>query len=167
MAIATPPTNASNAELVRWSFDALNRQDLDALRQFWSADTVERFPDRTLHGAEAIAAYFAEAFAGISDWNMEVVALAEQGDDVFVHWHLTGRHTGTLLGIAPTGKDLAVDGMDHFVLRDGKVVSNFVVFDRFQYAQQLGMMPPDDSKGDKAVKAAFNAKTRLRERLGR
>ena len=167
MAIATPPTNASNAELVRWSFDALNRQDLDALRQFWTADTVERFPDRTVRGADEIAAYFAEAFAGISDWNMEIVGLTAQDDDVFVQWRLQGRHTGPLLGIAPTGKELTIDGMDHFVLRDGRVVSNFVVFDRFQYAQQLGMMPPDGSRADRGMKAAFNAQTSLRRRLGR
>ena len=95
------------------------------------------------------------------------MSLAAEGDDVFVQWQLTGRHTGTLLGVAPTGKELSVDGMDHFVVRDGKVVSNFVVFDRFQYAQQLGMMPPDGSRADRAVKAAFNAQTALRRRLGR
>ena len=167
MAVATPPTNASNADLVRWSFDALNRQDLDALRQFWTADTVERFPDRTVRGADEIADYFAEAFAGISDWNMEIVGLTAQDDDVFVQWRLQGRHTGPLLGIAPTGKDLEIDGMDHFVLRDGRVVSNFVVFDRFQYAQQLGMMPLDGSRPDRALKAAFNAQTAVRRRLGR
>jgi len=85
MAIATPPTNASNAELVRWAFDALNRQDLDALRQFWTADTTERFPDRTVHGAGDIAAYFQEAFAGISDWNMRDFSVSTQSDDLFVH----------------------------------------------------------------------------------
>jgi steroid delta-isomerase-like uncharacterized protein len=167
MAIATPPINASNAELVRWSFDALNRQDLDALKQFWTADTVERFPDRTVHGADDIAAYFAEVFDAIEGFHMEVVAVTAQDDDVFVHWHLTGRHNGPVLGIEPTGKQLAVDGMDHFVVRDGKVVSNFVVFDQMQYARQVGMIPPDGSRADKAMKAAFNKQTALRRRLGR
>ena len=98
---------------------------------------------------------------------MEIVGLTAQDDDVFVQWRLQGRHTGPLLGIAPTGKELTIDGMDHFVLRDGRVVSNFVVFDRFQYAQQLGMMPPDGSRADRGMKAAFNAQTSLRRRLGR
>ena len=102
------------------------------------------------------------------DWQMEVVSIAADGDDVFVHWHLTGTHTGPLLGIEPTGKPLAVDGMDHFVVRDGKVVSNFVIFDQMQYARQIGMMPPDGSSADKAVKSAFNLgrswRSGLRER---
>jgi hypothetical protein len=53
------------------------------------------------------------------------------------------------------------------VIRDGKVVSNFVVFDQMQYARQLGMMPPDGSGADKAMKTAFNARTKLVERLKR
>ena len=57
--------------------------------------------------------------------------------------------------------------MDHFVIRGGKIVSNFVVFDQMQYARQLGLMPPEGSSGDRAVKAAFNAKTKLSERFKR
>jgi predicted ester cyclase len=167
MAVATPPDNATNEQLICWSFDALNRHDLDALRRFWTADTVERFPDRTCHGTEEIAAYFKEAFAALEGFHMDVVCVAAQGDDVFVHWHLTGRHIGPVLGIEPTGKDVAIDGMDHFVLRNGTVVTNFVVFDQMQYARQVGMIPPDGSTADRAMKAAFNAKTKLRRRRAR
>jgi steroid delta-isomerase-like uncharacterized protein len=160
-------TTTSNGELVRRTIDALNQGDVSALRQFWTEDTVERFPDRTCHGPDEIAAYFAEALGAISNWHMELLAIAEQGEDVFVHWRLTGTHTGPIQGIESTGKPVAIDGMDHFVVRDGKIVSNFVVFDEMQYARQLGMMPPDGSAGDRAVKAAFNAKTKLAERFKR
>ena len=165
MAIASPPTGVSNGELVRWAFDALNRRDLGALRQTWTADTVDRFPDRTCRGPDEIAAYFEEAFAAMPDWRMEVVAIAEQGDDVFAHWHLEGTHQGPFAGIEPTGRRLAIDGIDHFVIRDGRVVTNFVVFDQMQYARQVGMMPPDASAADRAMKAVFNARTKLGRRL--
>ena len=95
------------------------------------------------------------------DWNLQIVALAENGEDVFARWHLEGTHEGPLLGIQPTGKKLEIDGMDHFVVRDGKVVSNFVIFDQMQYARQIGIMPPEASAGDKALKAAFNARTKI------
>ncbi len=167
MTVTAPPTDLSNGELVRWAFEAINRHDVSALKQFWTAETLERFPDRTCRGAEEIAAYFEEAFAAIADWRMEIVTVAEQGDDVFVRWHLTGTHAGPLLGIEPTGKPLAVDGTDHFVIRDGRVVSNFVTFDQMQYARQIGMMPPDGSAADKAVKRAFNARTKLAQRFRR
>ena len=165
MAIATPPTDVSNGELIRWAFEMLNQRDVAPLKQFWTADTVERFPDRTCRGADEIAAYFEEAFAALPDFHMEVRSIAEQDEDVFVHWHLTGTHEGPILGIEPTGKKLSIDGIDHFVVREGRVVSNFVVFDQMQYARQIGMMPPDGSAGDKALKAAFNARTKVGQKV--
>jgi hypothetical protein len=87
---------------------------------------------------------------------------------VFVHWHMTGTHTGGAFnGIEATGRAVALDGIDHFVMRDGKVVSNFVVFDQMQFARQIGLMPPDGTRADRAVKSAFNARSRLLSRLRR
>ena len=164
---AAPPSDATNAERIRWAFETLNAHDVAPLRALWTADTVERFPDRTCHGTEEIAAYFEETFRAVPDFHMEIVSIAEQGDDVFVHWHLTGTHQGPITGIEGTGRPIAVDGIDHFVVRDGRVASNFVVFDQMQYARQLGMLPAQDSPGDRAFKAAFNARTKLAARLGR
>jgi steroid delta-isomerase-like uncharacterized protein len=165
MTSATPPQQATNGELIRWAFERINDHGVAPLKEIWTEDTVEHFPDRTCRGAEEIAAYFEDTFRGVPDLRMEVVALAEQGDDVFVQWHLTGTHEGPLLGIEPTGKRLAIDGIDHFVLRDGRVVSNYVVVDQLDYARQLGLMPPDGSAADKAMKAAFNLRTKLASRI--
>jgi len=167
MAIAHPPTGVSNGDLIRWAFEQLNQHDVSALRAFWGDDTVERFPDRTCRGADEIARHFEDAFAAVPDMRIEVISIAEQGDDVFAHWRLTGTHLGALQGIEATGKPVAIDGIDHFVVRDGNVVSNFVVYDQTQYGRQIGMLPPQDSGPDKAMKAAFNAATKLRRRLKR
>lgn len=167
MALASPPTGVSNGDLIRWTFEILNRREVVPVRQLWTDATVERFPDRTCRGPDEIAAYFTELFAALPDWHMEILALVEHGDDVFVQWRLTGTHSGPVLGIAPTGKAVTVDGMDHFVVRDGKVVSNFVVFDQMQYARQIGLLPPDGSAADRALKGAFNARTRVADRLRR
>jgi steroid delta-isomerase-like uncharacterized protein len=167
MTTTSPPTDVSNAELVRWAFDTLNAHDVTPLKQFWTDTTVERFPDRTCRGATEIASYFEDAFAAIPDFHMEVKTIVEEGDDVFVHWHLTGTHEGPLMGIEPTHKRLEVDGMDHFVFEDGNVVSNFVVFDQMQYARQLGMLPNDGTAPDKALKRAFNTRTKLAAKLKR
>jgi predicted ester cyclase len=140
MATTTPPTTASNADVIRWSFEQLNRQDLSALRQLWTADTVERFPDRTCHGTDEIAAYLAR-------------------------WHLSATQEGRIQGIDGTGKRLELDGVDHFTLKDGKIASNFVIFDQMQWARHVGLLPPDGSAADRAVKAAFNAKTRVAKEI--
>jgi predicted ester cyclase len=167
-AVATLPDTATNAELIRWAFDVLNTHDVTPLKDYWTDATVERFPTETCVGPEAIGAYFETAFAALPDFHIDIVSLAEQGDDVFVQWHITGTHSGApWRGIEPTGKAVALDGIDHFVVRDGRIESNFVVFDQLDFARQLGMMPPDGSAADRGMKAAFNAKTRLLRRLKR
>ena len=111
MSLAAPPEEASNAEQIRWAFDRLKAGDLSALKRFWHDGTVERFPDRTCRGADEITAHFEEALEAISGFHMEVLTLAQDGEHVFVHWHLTGTHTGPVLGIEPTGKPIAIDGL--------------------------------------------------------
>jgi steroid delta-isomerase-like uncharacterized protein len=161
------PVGASNAELVRWTVSKINERDFEALRETYAPGMHERFPDREVNGADEIIAYFEEVTGAFSGFHLEIVALAEDGEQVFIRWVLTGRHTGAYIGIEATNKELKIDGMDNFVVREGKIHSNFVVFDRMQFAQQLGVMPPDDSRQDRAMKSLFNAKTKLATKLGR
>jgi hypothetical protein len=163
----TPPTGASNGDLVRWAFDRINEGNVEPLRRFWTPETNERFPDKTVIGSDEIVAYFTEVFAAVSGFNLEIQALVENGDDVFVRWRMTGRHTGPFAGVDGTDKDIDIDGVDHFVIRDGGVISNFVIFDRIQFAQQIGLLPPDESPQDRAMKGAFNLKTRIASKLRR
>ena len=160
-----PPTTATNGELVRWAFGVLNEHQVEPLFGFWTAQTVERFPDATCVGEREIGDYFLAVFAAVPDAHIEILTLAEQGEDVFVHWKLTGTHQGTFNGIAPTGCAIALDGIDHFVVRDGVVVSNFVVFDQMQFARAIALLPADGSRQDRALKAAFNVKTKLAQRV--
>lgn len=163
---ATPPTGVSNAEIARCAFETINAHDVDALRQLWTAATDERFPSGSVHGADAMAVYFEDLFAALPDLLLRIVTIVESDEDVFVHWHMTATHTGgPFEGIEATGRAVAIDGMDHFVIRDGVIATNFVVFDQMQFARQIGMLPPHGSAGDRAAKAAFNAKTRLLARL--
>jgi predicted ester cyclase len=165
---AASRTDVSGAELVRRVFELINSHDIAGLTEhIWTQEMVERFPDRTCHGPHELGRYFAELFAAAPDLRMEPLVIAEQGEDVFVQWRLTGTHDGALMGIEPTHKRIVVDGIDHFVVRDGKVVSNFVVFDQMQWARQIGLLPPDGSGADKALKGAYNARTKLLARLGR
>ncbi len=159
-------TDTSNSALVRSLIDAINDHDTTAMRSGWTADTVERFPETTCRGADELAAYFQALFDSFPDVRLTIVGMAEEGESVFMRWHLTGTHTGgTFQGIAPTGKHVELDGMDQFTVRDGKIVENFAVYDQMQFGRALGLLPPDGSGPDKALKAAFNAATAVRKRI--
>jgi predicted ester cyclase len=166
MAATTPPVDAGNVALVRWAFDVINSHDTKPLLDVWAPDIVERFPNRTCRGREEVAAYFADAFAAVPDLHMEVVQAVNEGEDVFVRWKLTGTHTGAAwTGIEATGARIELDGFDHFTVRDGSIVANFVVFDQMAVGRAMGILPQEGSPGDRAMKAAFNAKTKVAEAI--
>ncbi len=162
-----PPVDATNGELVRWAFDVINTHDVEPLKPMW-VDAVEYFPGLTAHGPEEIAAYFNASFAAMPDFRLEIMGLAEDGENVLVRWRASGHFTGEhYQGIAPTGSAMQINGCDHFVIRDGRVVTNHVVIDQLDFARQIGMMPPDGSIADRALKTAFNAKTLALSKLRR
>jgi steroid delta-isomerase-like uncharacterized protein len=147
----------SNTAIVRAGVDAINRHDIAELRTHWAPGVTERFPDAECNGPDEIAAYFQGIFDAIPDLHIEILASAEEGESVFIRHVISGTHTGgPFKGVAPTGKRIEVPGIDHFVIRDGKIVSNFVVFDQMDIGRQLGLLPPEDSAPDKALKVLFN-----------
>jgi predicted ester cyclase len=158
------PTTApaqTNTEILRAVIDSLNRGDVASAKDFWTPATVQHFPDRVARGPEEIGAWFQDSLSALAGWHMEVVATAEEDDDLFVRWRLTGRHAGMWFGLAPTGKPITIDGMDHMVIRDGKLVENVVLSDQLDTARQVGLMPPQDSLAERGMKSGFNMLTKL------
>lgn len=161
-------TSPTNTEVVLGLVEALNNADYQALRGGYADDVWERFPDSTVNGAEAIVEYFRRVHAAFPDLHIDVLHTAEQGDSVFMRSEITGTHTGGPFGgLVATGKSIRVAAIDHFTIRNGKMVSNFVVFDQLEFGRQLGLMPPDGSPPDRALKALFNGVTSVRARLKR
>ncbi|MEJ2869929.1 ester cyclase [Actinomycetospora sp. OC33-EN08] len=160
----TPPgADATPGTVVRWTFDVLNTHHAAPLRAVWTDETRERMPGATYRGADEIEAYFSGLFAAVPDLTLTMQSMVEQGEEVFVRWTLTGTHTGAALeGIEPTGKRLDIDGVDHFTVRDGVIVSNFVIYDQMQFARQLGLLPADGSRLDVGLKWGHNLLARLR-----
>ena len=155
----------TNTELAQQIFAAINAHDVEALKGIWADDVEERFPDKTCRGKAELGAHFEGLFAAMPDFHMELVSSVEEGETVFARWKLTGTHRGVFNGIDPTGNEITLDGMDQFTFRDGKMASNFVIFDQMDVGRQLGLLPPDGSPPDRALKAAFNAKTKIAEAI--
>lgn len=156
-----------NVELVREAQEALNRRDMSLALALCTDETVCRFPDPTCRGVAEIAAYFAAAFAAIPDRHMDIVALIGQGDEVLMRFHLTGTHAGPIADLPATGRALSIGGFEHFVMRERRVLSSFAVSDQLEVARQIGLVPPDGSGPDRAMKAAFRLRTKLARALGR
>ena len=169
--MATTTSTPAAVDLGRRLIEAVGRRDLDAVRPFWTEDTVDVFyalGAREVRGPAALTAFFEETFAAYPDFNMQVVSATGDETRAAIRWRITGTFSGaTFEGIEPTGRRVELDGVDVMEFRDGKLLRNDVYYDGATFARQVGMLPPLGSPADKAMTAAFNATTALKKRLKR
>jgi predicted ester cyclase len=76
-----------------------------------------------------------------SDQRWEIHQVIGEGDTVVVYCTLRGRHTGDLLGIPPTNREVAMDYVQILRFRDGKAVERWGVRDDMALMRQLGALP--------------------------
>ena len=62
-------------------------------------------------------------------------------DKVVSRWTARGTHRGELMGIAPTGKQVAVTGINIERFANGKLVEGWSNYDTLGMLQQLGVIP--------------------------
>ena len=63
-------------------------------------------------------------------------------DDVVVHrGYLTGTHQGEFEGVPPTGKQIKINTLDIWRLKNGRAVENWVQMDMLSLMQQVGVIP--------------------------
>jgi predicted ester cyclase len=76
-----------------------------------------------------------------SDLRFNIHHVIGEGDTVAVHCTLTGRHTGELMGIAPTNRPVATPMIHILRFRDGKAAEHWAVHDDLATMRQLGVLP--------------------------
>ena len=149
---------------VRSYFEAMDRRDVEAMVSHWREDGVDDMvPVGLLRGRDEMREYFKSVFAATPDARTTVTRLVAGEQSCAAEWRIEGTFDGApYLGIEPTGKHIEIRGLDLFELEDGEIVSNTGYFDGASFARQIGMLPPDGSGADRAMKSAFNAVTKLR-----
>jgi predicted ester cyclase len=77
--------------------------------------------------------------------DLRIVAddLIAEGGKVVTRWTATGTHNGELMGIAPTGNKVTVQGIAIDRIIDGKIVEHWDVFDQLGMLQQIGAIPAE------------------------
>lgn len=150
-------------EVARAVFEALNDGDLDGFAQF-SADGV--FGDfiavGEFRGAAAVRSFFVELLAAVPDFSITVEDVIADDHGAAVKWHATGTFTGSpFRGVVANGRRIGLRGVDFMEIDGGRVQRNRIAYDGATFARQVGLLPPNGSGPDRALLAAFNARTRL------
>ena len=76
-----------------------------------------------------------------SDQRWEIHQVLGDGDLVAIRATHHGRQTGDLMGIPPSGREVAYDYVHILRFRDGKAIEHWGVRDDMTLMRQLGVMP--------------------------
>lgn len=141
-----------NKEVVRRMYQEIwNEAKLENAQELVHPDFEDhpptRFWDLNMRGPRALTeavAVFHRAFPDFHDEPHQIVA---EGDRVVYLGTISGTHQGDLFGFAPTGKKMAVLGVNFFRMEDGKVRERWGQFDVLGMAQQLGLVPMPGGPG--------------------
>jgi predicted ester cyclase len=116
--------------------------DNDALAEILAPDGVDHQarPDEPqgLEGATRTMHWLRSVF---SDQRWEIRNVVGEGDTVVVHATHRARHTGELMGIPPTGREVTYDYVHIVRFKDRKVVEHWGVRDDMTLMRQLGVLP--------------------------
>jgi steroid delta-isomerase-like uncharacterized protein len=150
--------------LVRGYFDAIARRDTADMASHWREDGVDDLvPLGPLRGTGEITGFFRDLFAAVPDIETTVSRVVAGEAQAVVEWRMTGHFTGApFQGVDATGKRVEIRGLDLFEIEDGKITGNTAYYDGMTFARQIGLMPPENSSAENAMKSAFNAATKVR-----
>lgn len=134
-------TTDDNKALVQRFFDeVINQRNLAALDQFAHPGGVNHtVPPGMPQESNQFLGQYLNAFP---DVKATVEDLMADGDKVVARVSYRGTHQGAFRGIPPTGKQIAVTGINIFRIANGQLVEHWGLTDRLAVLQQLGVVPP-------------------------
>ena len=131
-----------NRDLVRGYIDEVwNGPNLAAIDELVSPEYLNHAASTAEYqrgGAKLAVEWLLSVFP---DHRFEIEDAVADGNTVAVRGTMGGTHEGDLMGIAPTGKRVAVQQKHWFRVADGKVAKHWAVRDDLGMMRQLGVMP--------------------------
>jgi predicted ester cyclase len=161
---------SDSASVARGYFEAIGRQDVEAMMAFWEpGGTGEIHGLVTLQAPGTYSEWFGNLFRAFPDFRFEILELVAEGERAAVRWRATGTFNGNTRfeGMDPTGAKVDITGFDLLTIRGGRINHNDAYMNGAQMAQQLGALPPTGSLQEKAMLGALNLRTRIAHLLRR
>jgi steroid delta-isomerase-like uncharacterized protein len=124
---------------IRWFDEIWNQQHREAAAEMMSPDCVLHEAGVDTVGVEAFHIYYDRMHASFSDIHVTVHEALEHGDKVCVRWSCRMTHTGSGLGIPPTGKTVETTGISIMRVENGKLVEGWQNWDMLAVLEALGM----------------------------
>jgi predicted ester cyclase len=140
-------TEADNLSIIRREYELISAGRIE--------DAAALFSDPTRnHGREvprrAVLAILQDIKATFPDWSFPIEDIAATGQAVMVRCRFRGTHQGIgrlpvngglMIGVPPTGKQMDVQHIHWYVLKNGLIAEHWACRDDVAMMQQLGLLP--------------------------
>jgi steroid delta-isomerase-like uncharacterized protein len=131
--------SAQNEAAVRHCFENASQGNFDVLDQSISPDYVLHPEEvRGIDGLTEMVQAYRSAFA---DLRVTIDHQFAEGDYVATRTTITGRHEGDLMGVPPTGREVAFNGLTISRCRGGKIEEEWELVDTVTLLRQVGALP--------------------------
>jgi steroid delta-isomerase-like uncharacterized protein len=130
----------NEAIVQRWWQELWNGGDLAVADEIVAPDFTDHDPASPwvppgIDGCKTLVTGYRTVFPDIH-FTIEQQVAAE--NTVVSHWRCRGTHRGELMGTAPTGKEIDVEGISILHLENGKIRHQTTIWDALGMMQQIG-----------------------------
>ena len=118
-----------NKAIIHRLVEAFNKHNVDLLDEFIAPDFVDHTIQ--LQGLENYKKFESMFIKGFPDYHQTIEDIIAEGDNVWIHFKVTGTHTGEWnlfeVPLSPTGKKITYTGVGIWRIVNGKVMERKTV----------------------------------------
>jgi steroid delta-isomerase-like uncharacterized protein len=130
-----------NKDIVRHYQDIYNKNELQRLHEVVAEDLLTpKIMPGVPQGLEGAKAAHQIMLAGFPDYQTTIDELIAEGDKVVARITMTGTHTGSFMGVPPTGRFISFTGIYIARIVNGKIVEHWGEEDGVSLLQQMGIL---------------------------
>jgi steroid delta-isomerase-like uncharacterized protein len=132
---------ANKAIARRLAEEVQNQQNLAAMDELYAPNYVYHAAHGVPPTLEGNKQFFKMLFAAFPDLQLTIHDQIAEGDKVVTRKTMAGTHQGAFVGIPATGKRMTQEILEILQIEDGKIVGNWMFYDRLGLMYQLGVLP--------------------------
>lgn len=113
----------------------------DVIDELIAPDCVFHAGDREFRGPAGYRRFFDAYVSAFPDLSIQIHDLIAEGDAVVSTYTARGQHSGSLMNVEPTGKQVEVSGVSILRFKGGRMVEGNTLWNEMSLMQQLGVVP--------------------------
>jgi predicted ester cyclase len=149
--ISHESADAMRAATRKVTTEAWGKGNLAVVDEVMAPSFVSHAAMGDVEGIDGYKALIRETHEWFSDVDVEVHQILVDGDTVACRYTMTGRHTGEMQGIAPTNREVRMEGTAFARFEDGECVEEWPAGDVFALFSQIGQFPEIPGRGANAA----------------